>query len=451
MAPEWNAARARGWFGMTAAHGRAHLARALLEGNALALRDVIEAIARRRATRRARSCASAAARRARLLCELRAHITGLPVCVPDDVETTARGAAMLAAAGAGLHPAVADGRARRWPAPRGEPVQPDPELREVYDDLHRAPPRLYAALRPLFNGMPLSRRRVRRRRARSTPAARAARASRRCAVRRARPARHRRRDHRRGRGARRRHARAARRRSSRRATSRPGPRARRASSSTAACATSRWATSGSCARRCASASCCSRGSRRTSSRRCRSCGRCAAAAGSARTSAPGSLLYDTIGGARSVPRHRHLSRRGALAEAPALRPDALVGAVQFHDALEDDARMVAVVARTAAAHGAHIATRVRVTGFRGPGEVEAVDEETRRAARRCARGTSPARPARGPTSCASSPAGARRGASCPSKGIHVFVAARAHPDGDRACSRGPRRASCSSSRGRAAG
>src|SRR3954466_8003410 len=90
----------------------------------------------------------------------------------------------------------------------------------------------------------------------------------------------------------------------------------------------------------------------------------------------GLLLYDTIGGARSVPRHRHLSKRRALAEAPALRRDALVGAVQFHDALEDDAHMVAVVARTAAAHGAHIATRVRVTGFSGPGEVEAIDEES---------------------------------------------------------------------------
>jgi glycerol-3-phosphate dehydrogenase len=90
----------------------------------------------------------------------------------------------------------------------------------------------------------------------------------------------------------------------------------------------------------------------------------------------GLLLYDSIGGARSVPRHRHLSRRGGLALAPALRPDALVGAVQFHDAAEDDARMVAVVARTAAAHGAHIATRVRVTGFGYPGVVDAVDEET---------------------------------------------------------------------------
>jgi glycerol-3-phosphate dehydrogenase len=90
----------------------------------------------------------------------------------------------------------------------------------------------------------------------------------------------------------------------------------------------------------------------------------------------GLALYDTLGGARSVPRHRHLGRRGALAVAPALCPDALVGAVQFHDALEDDARMVTVVARTAAAHGAHIATRVRVTGMRRPGELEAVDEET---------------------------------------------------------------------------
>jgi glycerol-3-phosphate dehydrogenase len=90
----------------------------------------------------------------------------------------------------------------------------------------------------------------------------------------------------------------------------------------------------------------------------------------------GLLLYDRLGGARSLPRHRHLSRRGALEIAPALRPDALVGAVQFHDAMEDDARMVAVVARTAAAHGAQIATRVRVTGFRAPGELTAVDDET---------------------------------------------------------------------------
>jgi glycerol-3-phosphate dehydrogenase len=74
----------------------------------------------------------------------------------------------------------------------------------------------------------------------------------------------------------------------------------------------------------------------------------------------GLLLYDTMGGRRAVPRARHLSKTRALALAPALRPDALVGGVQFYDAQEDDARMVAVLARTAASHGAALATNVRM-------------------------------------------------------------------------------------------
>ena len=101
---------------------------------------MLEAIARAPATSRARSCASPAARKGRLLCEIRADVTGLPVSRPEDVETTARGAAMLAAAGAGLYPSVA-AAARAMAGPRGEPVQPDPELREVYDDAARALPR----------------------------------------------------------------------------------------------------------------------------------------------------------------------------------------------------------------------------------------------------------------------------------------------------------------------
>jgi len=77
----------------------------------------------------------------------------------------------------------------------------------------------------------------------------------------------------------------------------------------------------------------------------------------------GLLLYDTMGGRRAVPRARHLSRTGALRLAPALRPDALVGGVQFYDAQEDDARMVACLARTAAANGAAMATRVAMVGL----------------------------------------------------------------------------------------
>jgi sugar (pentulose or hexulose) kinase len=56
---------------------------------------------------------------------------------------------MLAAAGAGLHPSVAEA-ARAMAGPRSDPVLPDPELHALYDDLHERHVRLYAALRPLF-------------------------------------------------------------------------------------------------------------------------------------------------------------------------------------------------------------------------------------------------------------------------------------------------------------
>src|SRR5688500_8169492 len=73
----------------------------------------------------------------------------------------------------------------------------------------------------------------------------------------------------------------------------------------------------------------------------------------------GIALYDAMslaaGKSRGVPGHRHLSRRRALREAPALRPDALVGAVQYWDAQVDDARHTMNIARTAAAYGAQCA------------------------------------------------------------------------------------------------
>jgi len=83
--------------------------------------------------------------------------------------------------------------------------------------------------------------------------------------------------------------------------------------------------------------------------------------------AAGLLLYDTMGGRRAVPRARHFTRAGALRIAPALNPASFVGAVQFYDAQEDDARMVAVLARTAAAHGAALATNVRMDGLLAEG------------------------------------------------------------------------------------
>jgi glycerol-3-phosphate dehydrogenase len=82
----------------------------------------------------------------------------------------------------------------------------------------------------------------------------------------------------------------------------------------------------------------------------------------------GVLLYDRLGGAGAVPGHRHLSRRAALQLAPALRPDALVGAIQYYDAQVDDARHTVTLARTAALYGAVLASSARVVGFLREGE-----------------------------------------------------------------------------------
>ena len=98
----------------------------------------------------------------------------------------------------------------------------------------------------------------------------------------------------------------------------------------------------------------------------------------------GLVLYDAMAMAgkydMGVPRHRHLTRRGALRLAPDLRPDALTGAIRYYDAQVDDARLVVTVARTAAGHGAHVASRTKVVGFLREGErvtgARAVDLET---------------------------------------------------------------------------
>ena len=77
----------------------------------------------------------------------------------------------------------------------------------------------------------------------------------------------------------------------------------------------------------------------------------------------GLALYDTMGGARSVPRHKHLTRAGAQRLVPALRRDALVGGIRYFDAMTDDARHTMTVARTAAHYGAVIRSSTQVVGF----------------------------------------------------------------------------------------
>lgn len=79
--------------------------------------------------------------------------------------------------------------------------------------------------------------------------------------------------------------------------------------------------------------------------------------------ASGLALYDTMGGARSVPGQKHLTRAGALRMFPALKRGALIGGIRYYDAQADDARHTLTVARTAAHYGAVVRTSTQVIGF----------------------------------------------------------------------------------------
>jgi glycerol-3-phosphate dehydrogenase len=77
----------------------------------------------------------------------------------------------------------------------------------------------------------------------------------------------------------------------------------------------------------------------------------------------GVLLYDLLAWPRALPRHRHLSRRRCLELFPGLRAEGLAGGIQYWDAQVDDARHTLTLARTAALHGAALATSLRAVGF----------------------------------------------------------------------------------------
>ena len=73
----------------------------------------------------------------------------------------------------------------------------------------------------------------------------------------------------------------------------------------------------------------------------------------------GLALYDALRGfQRGMPWHKHLSQKQINEIAPSLRPDIIMGAIKYFDAQVDDARHTLSVARTAARHGAIIATGV---------------------------------------------------------------------------------------------
>jgi len=147
MAPEWIETARGCFYGITPAHGSGHLARAVLEGCAFAMRDVLERLLEMDVAIASILLLGGGAR-SRIWAQIRADLTGFPVAVPKIVDTSPMGAALLASIAAGLQPDLV--RAAGLVDGAAQTVDPDPSLKAIYDDTHAAYRKLFESLRPMF-------------------------------------------------------------------------------------------------------------------------------------------------------------------------------------------------------------------------------------------------------------------------------------------------------------
>jgi xylulokinase len=147
MAPEWIASARGCFYGLTPGHGPGHLARAVLEGCAFAMRDVVERLDELAVATESLLLLGGGAK-SRLWAEIRADCTGLPAQIPVTRDTSPVGAAICAAVAGGIHPDLVDCAARVGEV--AETVTPEAGARVVYDGAYASYRRLFDSLRPMF-------------------------------------------------------------------------------------------------------------------------------------------------------------------------------------------------------------------------------------------------------------------------------------------------------------
>ncbi len=147
-APVWDTT-ARGIFaGLTASHTRAHCIRAVYEGIAFAVRDILERSQAVTHVRPTELRISGSASRSSFWNQIKADITGLPVQQMTISDAACLGAAILASVGTHIFETVAAAvEAMVHPAAVFTPRQ---SLADLYDKLFAVWCELYPALKPVF-------------------------------------------------------------------------------------------------------------------------------------------------------------------------------------------------------------------------------------------------------------------------------------------------------------
>jgi xylulokinase len=139
---------AKGVFiGLSMVHSRAHMTRAILEGVCFALRDSLEILREQNLSQTVVRISGGGAN-SLLWCQMIADVFGLPVETVNSAEGPALGAAILAAAGAGVFTSVNDACASivktAWR------TEPDRRALEKYNQVYKVYHELYKTLKDTF-------------------------------------------------------------------------------------------------------------------------------------------------------------------------------------------------------------------------------------------------------------------------------------------------------------
>ena len=143
--PIWDPGARGAFVGLTLGHGRGHLARAIIEAAALAIRHVAEPIlAAGIGVTGLRVCGGPA--RSDLWNQVKADVTGFPVEVPRVSETAMLGSAVLAAQAVGAYRDLPEAIGAMVHVDRR--LEPRVHLRSTYDAVYEAYVSLYPSLTP---------------------------------------------------------------------------------------------------------------------------------------------------------------------------------------------------------------------------------------------------------------------------------------------------------------
>jgi sugar (pentulose or hexulose) kinase len=149
--PVYNPAAKGVLFGLTLAHGRAEVARAVLEGCAFHIRSILDTLSDHRLEE---ITVVGGGAKSALWSRIIASVTGLKVLVPAVPEAGALGAAILAGVGIGVYESA--------PAAAADLVRivarygPDPEERRLYDQMYDVYLDLEAQMTALYGRVPVA-------------------------------------------------------------------------------------------------------------------------------------------------------------------------------------------------------------------------------------------------------------------------------------------------------